>query len=212
VIRRTFLLITHHLLFLNCKLKIANLQSQTEMTQFDSSKDYYSILGAEEDASRSDIERHYKRMAVKHHPDRGGSEEEMKALNEAYGVLRDDAARSAYDAERQQKLPEVPAATLYTSPGLQLDAVAGQTLSAVLFLGAGLVLALLVRFQWIWFLWPLAILAFCLIAVGVIMARGALRRVGSDLSQSRRGVRVTFELLFWLAVAVCCYGLYLVLR
>jgi hypothetical protein len=182
------------------------------MNQFDSTKDYYSILGAEEDASRSDIERHYKRLAVKHHPDRGGSEEEMKALNEAYGVLKDDAARTAYDAERQQKLPEAPEATIYTSPGLQLDAVAGQSLSAMLFLGAGLVLSLLVRFQWIWFLWPLAILAFFLVAVGVIMAHGALKRVGDNLAASRRGLRVTFELLFWSAVAACGFGLYLVLR
>jgi hypothetical protein len=93
-----------------------------------------------------------------------------------------------------------------------LDAVAGQTLSAVLFLGAGLVLALLVRFQWIWFLWPLAILAFFLVFVGVIMAHGALRRVRDTLPASRRGMRVTFELLFWSAVMVCGYGLYLVLR
>jgi hypothetical protein len=200
------------LIDLDCKLKTANLQSQIEMNQFDASKDYYSILGAEEDASRSDIERHYKRLAVKHHPDRGGSEEEMKALNEAYGVLRDHAARTAYDAERKPKLPQAPEAALRASPGLQLDAVAGQTLSAVLFLGAGLVLSLLVRFQWIWFLWPLAILAFFLVAVGIVMAHGALSRVGDNLSATRRGVRLTFELLFWLAVVVCGYGLYLVLR
>ena len=53
------------------------------MSQFDSSKDYYDILGAEEGASPRDIERLYKRLAARRHPDRGGSEDEMKSLNEA---------------------------------------------------------------------------------------------------------------------------------
>lgn len=53
------------------------------MSEFDRSKDYYEILGADERASRSDLERLYKRMAARLHPDKGGNEEEMKSLNEA---------------------------------------------------------------------------------------------------------------------------------
>ena len=71
------------------------------MSHSDSNKDYYSILGAAENAPRGEIERLYKRKAVQHHPDRGGDEEEMKTLNEAYGVLRDVQMRAAYDAHRQ---------------------------------------------------------------------------------------------------------------
>src|SRR5207245_9587979 len=72
------------------------------MSQFDSSKDYYDILGAEEGASPRDIERLYKRLAALRHPDRGGSEDEMKSLNEAYGVLKDEAVRRVYDSQRRK--------------------------------------------------------------------------------------------------------------
>ena len=53
------------------------------MSEFDSKKNYYEVLGAAEHASRRDIERLYKRLASRHHPDRGGSEDRMKSLNEA---------------------------------------------------------------------------------------------------------------------------------
>src|SRR5260370_13425263 len=70
------------------------------MSQSDSTKDYYRVLGVEADASRVEIDRQSKRKAARHHPDPGGSEEQMKCLNEAYGVLKDQAARSEYDAGR----------------------------------------------------------------------------------------------------------------
>src|SRR5262245_32089025 len=73
------------------------------MSQFDSKKDYYAVLGVDKDASKVDIDRSYKRMASKHHPDRGGSEERMKQLNEAYSVLKDSSARRAYDGVRRPR-------------------------------------------------------------------------------------------------------------
>jgi curved DNA-binding protein CbpA len=184
--------------------------------QFDSSKDYYSILGAEADAAPSDIERLYKRLAVRHHPDRGGDEEEMKALNEAYGVLRDKETRRVYDAERRKKPVEEELEdeleAIHTPSPLKVDAAAGQSLGAVLFIGAGLFLALLVRFQWIWFLWPLAILALCLVVVGRIMAHGAIRRIEHQQRDARRRwLGVTLEVTFWTAVLGGGYGVYLVL-
>jgi DnaJ-class molecular chaperone len=51
------------------------------MSQFDSNKDYYGVLGVDKEASQIEIDREYKRQASKHHPDRGGSEERMKSLN-----------------------------------------------------------------------------------------------------------------------------------
>jgi curved DNA-binding protein CbpA len=41
------------------------------MSDLDVEKDYYSILGAETTASQDEIERLYKRLAKRHHPDRG---------------------------------------------------------------------------------------------------------------------------------------------
>jgi curved DNA-binding protein CbpA len=178
---------------------------------YDSSKDYYSVLGAETDASPGDIERLYKRLAVQHHPDRGGDEEEMKSLNEAYGVLRDKETRRVYDEERQQAGEEEPTA-IYTSSPLEINQAAGQGLGALLFIGAGLVLTLLVRFQWIWFLWPLAILALCLVTVGLVMAHGALRRIEDQQKARHRWFGLALEVMFWAVVLSGGYGIYLVLR
>ena len=75
------------------------------MSQFDSDKDYYEILGANKRASRDDLDRLYKRLAAHRHPDKGGTEEEMKSLNEAYGVLKNDETRREYDAERVEPAP-----------------------------------------------------------------------------------------------------------
>jgi curved DNA-binding protein CbpA len=185
----------------------------TEVSHYDSSKDYYSILGAQQDASPGDIERLYKRLAVQHHPDRGGDEEEMKSLNEAYGVLRDKDTRRVYDAERLQAASDESdvATTIHTSSPLEVSAAAGQSLGAILFIGAGLVLALLVRFQWIWFLWPLAVLAVCLVTVGLIMAHGALRRIENQHRASRRWFGTALEVAFWVVVVGGGYGVYLVL-
>jgi curved DNA-binding protein CbpA len=185
----------------------------TEVSHYDSSKDYYSILGAQQDASPGDIERLYKRLAVQHHPDRGGDEEEMKSLNEAYGVLRDKDARKVYDAERHKADSDEndETAAIHTSSPLEVNAAAEQTLGSFLFIGAGLVLALLVRFQWIWFLWPLAILAVCLVAVGLIMAHGALRRIEDQQRASHRWFGTALEVAFWLVILGGGYGIYLVL-
>ena len=192
------------------------------MSQFDASKDYYSILGASRDATRTEIERQYKRRAVQHHPDRGGDEEEMKTLNEAYGVLRDDASRRAYDDERRatpeaqfasRRSSDVHGPPYRASPAAQADAVYGRGVGALLCVGVGVFLLLLVRFQWIWFLWPLAILAALVILMGVMMAHAAMMAFRESLSQTHPARRYTKvqEALFWSIVCGGGYGIYLIL-
>jgi len=67
-------------------------------------RDYYEILGVPRDAKPDDIRRAYRKLARKHHPDvvppaeRAQAEEEIKAVNEAYEVLRDPKKRQRYDA------------------------------------------------------------------------------------------------------------------
>src|SRR5829696_6522480 len=119
------------------------------MSQFDSNKDYYGVLGVDKDAAQAEIYRQYKREAAKHHPDRGGSEERMKSLNEAYGVLKDKTRRTAYDAQRQPITAQH--FTPVSRPTARDVGVMGQGLSAFLCLFGGLFLLLLVRFQWFWF-------------------------------------------------------------
>jgi len=64
--------------------------------------DYYSILGVNKNASDKDIRSAYKKQSMKHHPDRGGNEEEFKKINEAYSTLKDPQKRAAYDNPQPQ--------------------------------------------------------------------------------------------------------------
>jgi molecular chaperone DnaJ len=60
-------------------------------------KNYYDILGVKKDASADEIKKAFRRLARKHHPDAGGSEEKFKELNEAYEILSDTEKRAQYD-------------------------------------------------------------------------------------------------------------------
>lgn len=66
-----------------------------------SKRDYYEVLGVSRDASESEIKRAYRRLAVKHHPDKNPddkeSEEKFKEAAEAYSVLSDSQKRARYD-------------------------------------------------------------------------------------------------------------------
>lgn len=180
------------------------------MSQFNSHKDYYEILGANERTSPSELERLYKRMAARRHPDKGGSEEEMKSLNEAYGVLRNRETRHEYDAQRVK--PPVGFVPV-SSPAAQDVGLFGQGLNAFFCLLIGLFLLFLVRIQWIRFLWPLAVLAVLVILFGVMMARNAMRALNASLPISnpiRRYTRLQ-EAIFWSVVIGGGYGVYLVL-
>ncbi|RME78730.1 molecular chaperone DnaJ [Candidatus Woesearchaeota archaeon] len=63
---------------------------------------YYDILGVSKSASKEEIKRAYKRLALKYHPDRNPgnkeAEEQFKKINEAASVLTDDKKRAQYDA------------------------------------------------------------------------------------------------------------------
>ena len=63
-------------------------------------EDYYKILGVERNASEADIKKAYRRLAMKHHPDRNpdkSAEAKFKEAKEAYEVLSDAQKRAAYD-------------------------------------------------------------------------------------------------------------------
>lgn len=60
-------------------------------------RDYYEVLGVGKSASADEIKKAFRRLAVEHHPDRGGSEEKFKEVNEAYEVLKDTDKRKRYD-------------------------------------------------------------------------------------------------------------------
>ena len=66
-------------------------------------KDYYDTLGVPKNASDEDIKKAYRKLAMKHHPDRNqgdsakAAEEKFKEAKEAYEMLSDDQKRAAYD-------------------------------------------------------------------------------------------------------------------
>ena len=66
-------------------------------------KDYYDTLGVAKNANDEDIKKAYRKLAMKHHPDRNqgdsakAAEEKFKEAKEAYEMLSDDQKRAAYD-------------------------------------------------------------------------------------------------------------------
>jgi len=68
-----------------------------------SKRDYYEVLSVSKNASAADIKKAYRRLAMKHHPDRnagddaGKAEQQFKEIKAAYEVLSDEQKRAAYD-------------------------------------------------------------------------------------------------------------------
>jgi curved DNA-binding protein CbpA len=66
------------------------------------SDDYYRVLGVERDASVAEISKAYRKLALRHHPDKNSgnkeeAEENFKRIAEAYSVLSDPQKRNTYD-------------------------------------------------------------------------------------------------------------------
>jgi DnaJ-class molecular chaperone len=60
--------------------------------------DYYADLGVNKGASAKEIKTAFRKLAQKHHPDRGGKEADFKKINEAYETLSDTNKKAQYDA------------------------------------------------------------------------------------------------------------------
>ncbi len=76
--------------------------------------DYYKLLGVEKTASKAEIKKAYRKLAMKYHPDHTkgdkAAEEKFKKISEAYAVLSDDEKRKQYDtygsADFQQRFSQ----------------------------------------------------------------------------------------------------------
>ncbi|MDR0598658.1 MAG: molecular chaperone DnaJ [Treponema sp.] len=64
-------------------------------------RDYYEVLGVQKNASKDDIKKAYRKLAIQYHPDKNPgnkeAEEKFKEATEAYEILGDDQKKAAYD-------------------------------------------------------------------------------------------------------------------
>lgn len=66
-----------------------------------SKRDYYEVLGVSKNATKDEIKKAYRKLAMQYHPDRNqgdkGAEDKFKEVGEAYAVLNDDKKRAQYN-------------------------------------------------------------------------------------------------------------------
>jgi DnaJ family protein A protein 2 len=60
--------------------------------------DLYDVLGIDESATAAEVKRAYRKLSLKHHPDKGGDTEVFKRVTSAYEVLSDEDKRALYEA------------------------------------------------------------------------------------------------------------------
>jgi len=61
------------------------------------SADPYGVLGVAKTASEEEIKKAYRKLAIKHHPDKGGDPEQFKKVQGAYDILSDAEKRQNFD-------------------------------------------------------------------------------------------------------------------
>ena len=65
-------------------------------------RDFYDVLGVGKNASPEELKSAYRKLAVKHHPDKNpgdkGAEDKLKEASEAYGILSDKEKKQNYDS------------------------------------------------------------------------------------------------------------------
>jgi curved DNA-binding protein len=60
--------------------------------------DHYQTLGVDKTASQDDIKKAYRKLATKHHPDKGGDTATFQSIAQAYDTLSDPAKKAQYDS------------------------------------------------------------------------------------------------------------------
>jgi len=69
---------------------------------------YYDILGVSRQATPQEIKAAYRKLAMEHHPDRGGDESTFQKINQAYDTLSDNNKRGMYDNQAGPRFTNNP--------------------------------------------------------------------------------------------------------
>jgi len=64
-------------------------------------ENYYKTLDVNENASQDEIKKAFRKLSLKHHPDKGGDSDTFKKINDAYQILGDEQNRKQYDHQRK---------------------------------------------------------------------------------------------------------------
>jgi len=93
--------------------------------------DQYQTLGVAKNATPDDIKKAYRRLASKHHPDKGGDTATFQKIEEAYRILTDPAQRQQYDRPMPQGNPfagfqQAPGGFNFNFNGQDLNDLFGQ--------------------------------------------------------------------------------------
>jgi DnaJ-class molecular chaperone len=84
--------------------------------------DHYNTLGIAKTASSEDIKQAFRKLAMQHHPDRGGDIEKFQEVSLAYETLSDPDKRAAYDNPRvQPRFTAPPSGFEFTVNGFNLN-------------------------------------------------------------------------------------------
>jgi curved DNA-binding protein CbpA len=191
--------------------------------KFEANADYYGMLGVPPSATDDEIDKGFKTRAREQHPDAGGTEEQMKLLNEAREVLSDPQTRAAYDEQRNGSNTNIPYGSsaafgpeTAASEGLKIKVADGDfvglLMGAVACIGLGIPFLVLIHMQYVFFLWPLHYLTLGVLGIGVLMGHAALSAINRRPAIRRSRTRVFLhEAAFWIFVALIGLIVYLLL-
>jgi curved DNA-binding protein len=88
--------------------------------------DHYNTLGIQRTASAEEIKKAYRKLAMQHHPDRGGDQNKFQEIQTAYDTLSDPQKRAAYDNPAPQQFMNHPGGFSFNINGFDLNGLFSQ--------------------------------------------------------------------------------------
>ena len=88
--------------------------------------DHYSVLGVAKTATSEEIKKAYRKLASKHHPDKGGDTAQFQKIQTAYDILGDTNKRRQYDSPPPQGMHGNPQGFGFNTQGFDINSIFGE--------------------------------------------------------------------------------------